>query len=183
MRTYHGTHWQKCSLVTGITLRPSSFSAWPLVSRCTGSRNSLIMYAFLLLHLWCFQGGNSGEVNCPDWLISPPTSEEEAEGPGGELLWSLSSGTRNRNCCLVSTLWGSLCTKHEVQSQVALEIQSQEASWLLLLWQSRCLPCSQALGCGMSVIPPSLLQLSHFSPSPMHESEKWKWSRSVMSDS
>ena len=56
-----------------------------------------------------------------------------------------------------------------VQSQVALEIQIQEVSWFLLLWQSRCLPCSQALGhgpletdCWMWVIPPSLVREKPF---------------------
>ena len=128
MRTYHGTHWQNCSLVSGITLmlwgqRP--FWLGHLFHRqCIGSRNSLIMYSFLLLHLWCFQGGNGGEVNCPDWFLLPPLRRRRrgqvgssfdlsAVPPGTGIVtwWALSDFTFT-----LSRLWGSLCTNHGAKS-------------------------------------------------------------------
>ena len=95
--------------------------------------------------------------------------------PGGELRWY--TGRREHMiCCAISRIWeigwNSSCETNSIQ-------------WLVLLLLLSCVQLCATPEMAAHQAPPSLgfSRQEHWSglpcPSPMHESEEWKWSRSV----
>ena len=81
------------------------------------------------------------------------------------------------------------CSTSLVIREMQIKINHNTASFLLLLSHFSCVqPCATPQT-GAHQAPPSVgfSRQEHWSgllfPSPMHEREKWKWSRSVVSDS